>query len=373
MERLIVFSIIAFVASAVCGLIFIPQILYFCKRNRLYDLPNERKVHHNAVPRLGGVAFVPSMLLAFMMVLMMISFQTDHRISFSLWSVYFFIGLAMVYIVGFIDDLVGVAPVTKFIVQICAACVMPLSGLSFNNLYGLFGIYEIPLYLGWAVTVFVVVFIVNAMNLIDGIDGLSGGLSLLALSGFLYSFALQGLWYYVIFITGLMGVLVAFLYFNIFGNPKKNQKIFMGDAGSLSLGFILAFLCVKFAMDNQAVMPYRRDGLLLSYTLLIVPAFDVIRVSLYRLRHHCPLFLADKNHIHHKLMRAGLSQRQTLIVILTLSMSFFLINRMLASIFEITWIVLVDIAIWVLFHFALNYRISRVVDGRHALDTKVAA
>ena len=367
MVQFILFTIIAFVASVICGFVFIPRILNFCKKKNLYDIPNERKVHKNAIPRLGGISFIPSMLVAFFVTLGLITVQGDHEVTMSLWSVYFFIGLMMIYTVGLIDDILGLTPINKFIVQILSACALPISGLYFNNFYGFCGINEIPYYLGMPLTVFVVVFIVNAMNLIDGIDGLSGCLSMLALAGFLYSFAIQGMWYYVILIAGLMGVLVPFLYFNIFGDAEKNRKIFMGDAGSLSLGFILAFLCVKFAMDNQLVMPYRRNGMLLSYTLLLVPLFDVVRVSLVRLYHHKSIFIADKNHIHHKLMRAGLTQHQTLIVILMLAIFFIVINHILTRCCIFTCDILIDIVIWVIFHQVLNLLIKR----RNLKTTKV--
>jgi len=367
MVQFILFTIIAFIASVICGFVFIPRILNFCKKKNLYDIPNERKVHKNAIPRLGGISFIPSMLVAFFVTLGLISVQGDHVVTLNLWSIYFFVGLMMIYVVGLIDDIIGLTPINKFVVQILSACALPVSGLYFNNFYGFLGINEIPYYLGMPLTVFVVVFIVNAMNLIDGIDGLSGCLSMLALAGFLHSFAIQGMWYYVILIAGLMGVLVPFLYFNIFGEADKNRKIFMGDAGSLSLGFILAFLCVKFAMDNQLVMPYRRNGLLLSYTLLIVPVFDVVRVSLVRLHHHKPIFKADKNHIHHKLMRAGFNQHQTLIIIIMLALFFILINHVLASYCFFTCDILIDIAIWIIFHQILNVFISR----RKSETTKV--
>ena len=105
-----------------------------------------------------------------------------------------------------------------------------------------------------------------------------------------------------------MGVLVPFLYHNIWGKQEKNQKIFMGDSGSLTLGYILGVLLIKFCMYNPHVMPYQKGATLLSVTLLIVPTFDVFRVIIVRLLHHKPIFRADKNHIHHKLMRAGLTR-----------------------------------------------------------------
>lgn len=357
----VVVSVLAFAISALCGFFFIPQVLNFCKRNNLYDIPNARKVHHNAVPRLGGICFLPCMLVSFSLALIVMTWVTNRsQIDIGVWSLMFLISLFIIYCVGIIDDIVGLNAKTKFVAQILAACLLPMAGLYINNFYGFLGIHAIPFWIGAPLTVFVIVFIDNAMNLIDGIDGLSGGLSLLSLAGFLFCFAREGLWIYCTLIAGLMGVLIPYLYYNIWGDASRNRKIFMGDSGSLTLGFILGFLVIKFAMDNPNVMPYRRDSLLLSYTLMIVPTFDVARVILVRLRHHKPIFDADKNHIHHKLMRAGLSQHAALAVILALALFFVALNVSLYAVsLTADVIVLVDILAYVAFHFTIDNIIAK--------------
>lgn len=351
-----VIAFLAFALSALCGFVSIPQVLNFCKRNNLYDIPNARKIHRNAVPRLGGICFLPSMLVSFSLALIVMAWVTNRsQIDIGVWSLMFLISLFVVYSVGIIDDIVGLNAKTKFVAQILAACLLPMAGLYINNFYGFLGIHAIPFWVGAPLTVFVIVFICNAMNLIDGIDGLSGGLSLLSLGGFLFCFAREGVWIYCTLIAGLMGVLVPYLYHNIWGDASRNRKIFMGDSGSLTLGFILGFLVIKFAMDNPSVMPYRRDSLLLSYTLMIVPTFDVARVILVRLRHRKPIFDADKNHIHHKLMRAGLSQHVALLVILALSFFFMALNHCLYAVsLSADVVVLVDVLAYVAFHLTLD-------------------
>ena len=352
----------ALVVSALCGFIMIPQIINFCMRKNLYDIPNIRKVHKNAVPRLGGISFMPSMLLAFLLaVLVMDNLTGKENVSISLWTCSFFISLLLIYSVGIIDDLIGLGAKTKFTVQIIAASLLPVSGLYINNLYGFLGIHEIPFWFGAPLTVFIIVFIDNAINLIDGIDGLAGGLSFLALCGFLYSFYTEGIITYSILIAGLMGVLLSYLYYNIWGDPTRNRKIFMGDSGSLTLGFILGFLFVKYAMDNPNVMPYHKDGLMISITMLTVPMFDVVRVVIMRLRNHRPLFDADKNHIHHKLMRAGLNQHQTLVCILTLAVLFTMLNLLLIFVFNLgmTYTLLIDIVFYFIFNYFVNRKIRQ--------------
>ena len=331
--------------------------LNFCKQKGLYDLPNSRKIHKSAVPRLGGISFMPSMLLATIVAIVVYNHEgNDQQVTFSLWSVAFFFSLLLIYGVGIVDDVVGLGARTKFSIQVIAAAVLPLSGLYINNLYGFMGIHEISAGVGSVLTVFIIVFICNAVNLIDGIDGLSAGVSLVALTGFMICFLNEGIIVYSILIAGLIGILVPFLYYNIFGSQEKNRKIFMGDSGSLTLGFILGFLFVKFSMDNPHVKHFNLESMMLAYTLLIVPSFDVVRVSLVRLKHKAHVFKADKNHIHHKLMRTGLGQHCALIFILALTLCFILMNLTLWHIFNVRmgYIVFTNIVVWILVNFGIN-------------------
>ena len=357
---MILYLLGAFILSTICGLVFTPLILKFCKRKRLYDIPNERKVHKNATPRLGGISFFPSMLMAFFVVLLFMPVLDTNNLSVNVWSMVFMVCLIMIYGVGIVDDLVGLNATTKFIVQIMTAVLLPLAGLYVNNLYGLFGIYEIPYYIGCPLTVFLIVFIDNAINLIDGIDGLAAGLSLLALAGFLAYFIHYDVFVntYNILVAGMMGALVAFGYFNIYGKVERNTKIFMGDSGSLSLGFILSFLAVKCAMDNTSIWPTRPEAIIVPMTLLFVPMADVVRVTLYRLRHRKPLFLADKNHIHHKLMRTGLSQHLTLLFILVFALGYIVLNSLLFSVVPTTYIVIIDILLYCIVNIGINQKMK---------------
>lgn len=356
----IVLTIGAFLISMICGFVMIPLILSYCKKKKLYDLPNTRKIHTTNVPRLGGISFVPSMILSSIIALFILSDQyQEQKIEINLWSLYFMISLLMIYSVGIIDDLIGLGANIKFVIQILAASLLPMAGLYINNLYGLFGIHEIPFWIGAPLTVITIVFVDNAMNLIDGIDGLCASLSLLALLGFLFYFWQQELYTYCILISGLTGILISYLYFNVFGETKKKMKIFMGDSGSLTLGFILGFLFVKYTMDNRAVMPFCEDRMMKAYSLLIVPTFDVIRVVLHRIKIKQPIFNADKNHIHHKMMRAGLSMHQSLIAILCLAVFFVLVNFISYPLIGISWMLIVDVVLYTVAHLTINIFIMR--------------
>lgn len=356
MNNYILISLVTFIISAICEFFIILRILNFCKEKNLYDLPSARKIHKNAIPRLGGISFIPSMLIAFfIMITVFNSTSCNHnKIYISIWSYIFIIGLLLVYIIGIIDDIVGVGAKVKFMIQILASALLPLAGLWINNLYGFMGIHEIPFYIGMPLTVFVMVFICNAMNLIDGIDGLAACLAIIAFIGYFIFFASEGLWIYDILIAGIIGMLISYLYFNMFGKEENNRKIFMGDSGSLTLGFTIGFLFIKIAMSNPDIKPFSNECIMLAYSLIIVPVFDVGRVIIHRLRVHHSIFKADKSHIHHKFLKLGISQHKALASIILLELLFVIINSITFSSIGITYLIITDIVLYAIFNIALT-------------------
>lgn len=373
MATITILLIGTFFISLLTGFCFIPLILNFCRKNRLYDVPDERKVHHAAIPRLGGISFLPSMLLA--AIIMLLAFESitgEDKIVVNQWTASCMISLLIIYAVGITDDVVGLKAKTKFVFQIIAASLLPISGLYINNLYGFCGVGEIPFYVGFPLTVLCIAFIDNAMNLIDGIDGLAAALAFIALGGFLYGFYCIGLYIYCILIAGLMGILLAYMYYNLFGRVEKGLKIFMGDSGSLTLGFMLSFFIVKFSMRRPDLipdgkyalsllgtsLPYEQVCLAFAYTLLIVPTFDVFRVIIVRLRHHTPIFNPDKRHLHHKFLAMGMTQHQALASIIGLQLFYIVINMLMIPHVGITLIVLVDIIIFTVVNMLMTRRIN---------------
>lgn len=343
----------AFLMSIGCGFAVIPTITKFCLKYNIYDQPNGRKIHHQPIPRLGGITFVPGMLLTSIIVLFLLSTGHNHVVEVSLWSLYFCVSLFIIYITGIVDDLVGLNATIKFIVEIAATCILPAANLYINNLYGLFGIYTIPFWAGAPLTILVLVFTCNAINLIDGIDGLSASMSIIALIGFFFCFYEETLFYYCIMITALVGVLIPYLYYNVFGSIEKHKKIFMGDSGSLSLGFILGFLAVKLCMDTPRVA-YDPSRIVWAWSLLAVPCFDVVRVFFFRLIHGRSPFQPDKNHIHHKLMSCGLTQHQALIMIVAFQLLIIAANIALLGIISSTTILCIDVAMYFIFNLVAN-------------------
>lgn len=348
----------AFFISLLISFLLLPYILQLSIKRSLFDRPSARKLHSTNIPRLGGVCFFPTFIFTLMLVMLIKDALGYNPSSWISETILLICGMALLYLVGFADDLVGVKARKKLIVQIISSAFFPLSGVVINNFYGLFGVNEVPFCLGCVFTMFMVVFITNAINLIDGIDGLASGLSGIALSILGVMFFKEQLVKYSILSASMLGVLIPFFRHNVFGDPKKGTKIFMGDTGSLTLGYFMSFLAVKYAMNSPAEMPARPGALLMAFSTLLIPSFDVIRVTLYRLRKGFPIFRPDKNHIHHRFLRLGFTPMQTLLAILLLAISFFLMNYVMVHFYiNHILIIILDIVLWVAMHLYISAKI----------------
>ena len=299
-----------FLTSVFFGMVIIPRILVISHKKRLYDIPDSRKVHTTPVPRLGGLSFFPVILMSMALVMgFRLYLWSSDVSSLSLGMLheylFLFVGMTLLYLVGVCDDLVGVGYRYKFVVQVVSALLLVLSGNWFDSLGGLFGIYTVPALLGVPVTVFAVVYVTNAINLIDGIDGLASGLCCIALSVLSVVFSTQSQYIYALLALCTLGVLVPFWCYNVYGNAKRGHKLFMGDAGSLTLGYVISFLIIHLCVSNGSSPDRSNPYLVIAFSTVLVPLLDVIRVVLHRLREHKNPFLPDKNHFHHKLLRTG--------------------------------------------------------------------
>lgn len=352
------FLLAAFFVSTIVAMLVLPNILLISHKKKLFDMPDKRKVHHAPIPRLGGLSFFPVMLitmggLVLIYHLMGLSSRSMHgEVPYEFLAL--LVGSMMLFLVGLADDLIGVGYKKKFLVQIVAASLLVASGVWIKSLDGFFGIYQLSPWVGMPFTVLIVVYVTNAINLIDGIDGLASGLcgiSLVALAGLhiwlhLFSFALLCI--------AALGVIIPFWFYNVFGNAMRGRKLFMGDSGSLSLGYIISFLMIHLStvdVNPHVVSDY---NMVFAFTTMLVPLLDVVRVVGHRLRNKKNPFLPDKNHIHHKLLRCGLRVRQVMVSICLLSLMFILINVTLIGDINITYILGIDIVVWIVFHLILD-------------------
>lgn len=356
-------DILSFFIALVLAGILIPQILLIAFRKKLFDEIDERKIHKGVVPRLGGIAFLPSILFSISAV---VGFNLKLggagmwiEMGDAIVPMYFMVcAVLLMFLVGMADDLVGVRYMAKFLIQIIASLLIVASGMYIDDLYGFLWMWELPAWFGWLTTMFAVVYVVNAINLIDGIDGLASGLSTVALVFYAVLFYISGEHVYSMLASAAAGTLLPFFYYNVFGNAKKQKKIFMGDTGALTTGMIMVFCAIAMLHIDSAVFTHEFNPIVMALSPLIIPCFDVVRVYIHRVRRHRNPFLPDKCHIHHKLLALGLNQRTALIVIMMWAALFIFVNVMLSSIINPTALIAMDVAIWTIVNILLSRRIS---------------
>ena len=344
--------------------IIIPQILLIAFSKKLFDEVDERKIHKGVVPRLGGIAFLPAIIFSICLVLAVdisfgISDSSEVFAGCSQSIMYLLCAEMLMFLVGIADDLIGVRYKAKFVSQILAAIFICASGAYIHNMEGVLWINELPSWIGWCISGFFVVYIVNAINLIDGIDGLASGLSGIALIFYGIVLANAGEWILSLLVWAQLGTLVPFFYYNVFGNPKKRKKIFMGDTGSLTVGMILAFIALSVTNIDAPDVTKDYNQLVLAFSPLIIPAFDVVRVYFHRIRQHRNPFLPDKCHIHHKLLALGLNQRASLCAILLSAVVFMLVNISLSPYVSATWLLAGDVVQWLCGNILITRAIRR--------------
>lgn len=358
--------------------IVIPNIIKFAFKKHLFDEHNERKIHTGAVPRLGGLAFFPVSLFTMAIVVALIyllanyAHHTDgvfitHFVSTD-WvsdigpSILLSLCAVMIlYATGIIDDLKGLRYREKFMTQIAAGILVCLSGIYIKDLHGIFFLHEIPVWAGWCITIFAIVFITNAINFIDGIDGLASSICSIALLYYAVSFAMFGRMGYAMLAISILGAVLPFLWYNVFGTAERHNKIFMGDTGSLFLGLVLAALgTVLNSLGDEMTGARVPNAFVFAFAPLAVPCYDVLRVVLHRVRNHRNAFKPDRNHFHHKLMDCGLGQHGALGVLLLVD-AVMIVFALVSSMFiEVNIVLVVSLICWSL----LSIYLSRVIKRR---------
>jgi UDP-N-acetylmuramyl pentapeptide phosphotransferase/UDP-N-acetylglucosamine-1-phosphate transferase len=280
--------------SFIISFLAIPVVLQIAEQKKLYDIPDERKVHSHKVTSLGGVGIFGGFLLA-----ALLSIQGYLNPEFQ----YFFAAALVIFFLGLKDDLVVLSASKKFIGQVVAASiVIHLGGIKLDSMHGLFGFDQLPEAFALALTYLTIIVVINSFNLIDGIDGLAASLGVMTMLIFGTYFYMVGFQAYALLAYSLGGSLIAFLIFN-----HHPAKIFMGDSGSLMIGLINSILVIKFiniASDPTIAIPIEATAAI-GFSILIVPLLDTLRVFAVRIFKGCSPFTPDRNHIHHLLMSWG--------------------------------------------------------------------
>jgi UDP-N-acetylmuramyl pentapeptide phosphotransferase/UDP-N-acetylglucosamine-1-phosphate transferase len=287
------FGILAFVTAFVVAMIVMPPLIKLIHRFQLFDVPEARKEHRTPVPTMGGIASCLGMA---------VGCSLWFQFSRDIYVVSFFFSVATLFVIGIMDDLRNLPARYKLALQVALACLIAFSGVRITSFNGLLGINELPVSAQYTFTIIAIAGITNAFNLIDGIDGLAGGLGFMSLIILGLFLTMSGDANNAITAFALSGGLLGFLYYNF--NPAR---IFMGDTGSLVLGFVVSVLCVKLIQLNSGAHPVLPHVPVFALSVVAIPVFDTLRVFALRIWNGHSPFSPDKNHIHHVLTNNGWS------------------------------------------------------------------
>ncbi|MBV2165405.1 MAG: undecaprenyl/decaprenyl-phosphate alpha-N-acetylglucosaminyl 1-phosphate transferase [Kaistella sp.] len=291
----------------------IPTVVKISRRKNLMDEPGARSSHLRKIPNLGGISMFYSLAVC------------ASIFAFELFEMYKFLFASLVILlyIGVMDDIVVMRAYKKLFAQIVVTSLMVIgSDVRIRSFFGLFGIYELNYFFSVAMSIFTFIVLINAFNLIDGIDGLAGGYSILCSAMFGISYYRLGEYNYpLVVLSGvIIGSVIGFLYFNL--SNYRNNKIFMGDTGSMILGFLLAFTAICFIdifIDKKLPeIPryYLQSAPAIAMAILILPIIDTLNVFMIRICNGKSPLVADKNHIHHSLLKLGLTHRRSTTYIL---------------------------------------------------------
>ncbi len=345
----------------VLGTALIPAIIAVSFRKGFLDKPNARKIHTSDIPRLGGTCFFPvCLVVGALMVSLGYRITTEHILQLFHYSgipiLYGMVGAMVLFCFGLLDDIWGLRYRTKFIAQIMAGLLLCVGGVWLKDLHGLFGLHELPIWVGWPVTIFAIVFVTNAINFIDGIDGLASSVCFFTLAYFALLFYRLEAYDYAIVSVTVMGPLLAFMCFNLLGSARRHTKTFMGDTGSLFLGYVICILGIvvsrKVGVEESNLSQF--NPMAVAFAPLILPCFDVMRVVLVRKRQGNNPFIADKNHIHHKFLSLGLNQHVVLVIVLLLTAAYAVMTVLLTRVMNVNVVLLLMLVLWTLMNFALK-------------------
>jgi len=328
--------IFALITAFLITYLAIPKVIFFAEKLRLLDEGGIRASHKGSVPIFGGIAIFSGIIFSLL-------FWADiENIQ------YLLVSILIVFFVGVIDDLLVLSPFKKIVGQVIATSIIIFLGdLEIDNMHGVLGIYDLPVWIGTLFTIFVVIVITNGFNLIDGVDGLAGGVGVISSFSFGLIALIMGQSDMAMVAFTLMGALLGFLKYNIFP-----AKIFMGDTGSLVVGMILSILAIniiRYGLVTESIKLINK-GPLLAIAILAIPLFDSLRVFVARIIKGRHPLSPGRGHIHHALLNLGFGHKKT-----SLILYFFAIFLIVFSYFILDLNVNVGIAILALISFIMLY------------------
>ena len=346
--------------SIVLAMYIIPRILVVSVKKDLTLPPRLSDKGRRSVPRLGGVSLFPILVISVGAAIVFCMFEDWDLLligkpesSFVQYLVTL-AGLTTMYLLGVMDDLIGVSLLSKLVIEFLAAALIPLSGLWLQDFHGLLGIYELPYIIGLPITIFTVMFITNAIPMLDDVDGLASGMAMIAFTvlGFLAWVAEEP--FLLMVCAAMVGMLFPFFFRNVLGWRIGWRNIYLGDTGGLTIGYMLSFVVIALSRLGGSKLP---EGIIMvCFGPLLIPCFDVLRVVVMRTVNHRSIFQRDNNHIHHRLMMGGLGPFAVLMTLMAVSAFFILFNVLGVWLnWNLSLLLIGDVICWTALQVVISY------------------
>ena len=301
--------LLVIVSSFIVSSLTFPSIIFVSKQRNLFDDQHmHRKGHSKQISRLGGIGIFCSFMI---ITLLFVPQHSSMPINF------LHTACIILFAMGIKDDIVSVNPSTKIICQFCASALLVIPGeVRLKGFYGIFGIYELPVYGQIILSIMVIMLLINAFNLIDGINTLAASMGILATGTYGIMFALMSEPELSGISFALAGAMGGFMYYNI-----SPARLFMGDTGSMLLGVVTAVLSIKyidvFFEQQNAIIYQPKSAPAFIIAIVLIPIYDTVRVFALRISKGNSPFRADRNHLHHILTDSGLThERSALLLVL---------------------------------------------------------
>ena len=359
--------IIPLLLATSLALFIIPRIIMVSVKKELMGeetVVRDGKIRRR-VPRFGGVSLFPILVVSVGLPLACTFFLNDQFSTNAENSTYFvqfmlmMTGLTAMYMVGVMDDLVGVSLKSKLAIELLAALLIPLSGLRIDHLDGLLGLYELSSWISIPLTVIAVLYVSNTVSMLDDIDGLASGMVMIVFGVMAVLCAIANQYLLLMVCVAMVGLLAPFLFRNVMGWRVGWRKLFFGDTGGLTIGYLMAFVVIAVSHMSGKELPVGIG--MACFGTLLIPMFDVMRVGITRLVNGRNVFKSgDKNHIHHRLMLAGLKPRQVLVVVLLITFEFICLNMWgVWNGWDLSLLLVIDVSAWFLMQVVIMYYKNR--------------
>lgn len=364
MSFYIIVFVIPFLVSAFLGGYVIPRMkLVFTANNNFAVASSKSESQHNFI-EIGGLSIFPLMLISICVTLAIPHVLGDnsfleHKMDQSIMRILQVIaGLSLMYVVGLKEDLHGTNTKNIFLGLLLVSAMFPATGLWINDLHGLFGVYEIPTWVGMPLTVLLAIYITEIFKLMDGIDGLESGISTIALCVFIMFCSWKGFVIGGVISSAALGLIAPYWVMKMLN--RRSKKTILGNSGSYIMGYVIAYLTIGLTRQGGPGGVLPEYMLIICFSVIMLPALDLLRVLRSRVKDSRALLLADKNQINHKLIRTGMGRTKVVVCLLFMTLFVVGLTTYLAYLeLNLTYIFIIDMILYVVMHYVINYFIAK--------------